>query len=56
MLRAAPLDLEAFAATTPMKRWGRAEEVAAACAYLASEDAGYVNGQALSLNGGRYLT
>lgn len=55
MLHAAPLDLAAIAATTPAKRWGRAEEVAAACAYLVSDDAGYVSGQPLSLNGGRYL-
>ena len=55
MLHAAPLNLEAIAATAPAKRWGRAEEVAAACAYLVSDDAGYVTGQPLSLNGGRYL-
>lgn len=54
-LQAAPIDLQAIAAETPMKRWGTAEEVAAACAYLASDDAGYVNGQPISLNGGRYL-
>jgi 2-hydroxycyclohexanecarboxyl-CoA dehydrogenase len=55
MLHAAPLDLAAVADGTPAKRWGRAEEVAAACAYLVSDDAGYVTGQPLSLNGGRYL-
>jgi 2-hydroxycyclohexanecarboxyl-CoA dehydrogenase len=55
MLRAAPLDIEAIADAAPMKRPGRVEEVAAACAYLVSDDAGYVTGQGLSLNGGRYL-
>ena len=55
MLRASPVDVDAFAANTPMKRAGKPEEVAAACAYLASEDAAYVTGQTLSVNGGRYL-
>lgn len=55
MLRSAPLDLDAIAAATPMQRAGQVEEVAAACAYLVSEDAAYVTGQGLSLNGGRYL-
>jgi 2-hydroxycyclohexanecarboxyl-CoA dehydrogenase len=55
MLRAAPLDIEAIAAAAPMNRPGRVEEVAAACAYLVSDDAGYVTGQGLNLNGGRYL-
>jgi 2-hydroxycyclohexanecarboxyl-CoA dehydrogenase len=55
MLRAAPLDIDAITAAVPMKRPGRAEEVAAACAYLVSDEAGYVTGQPLSLNGGRYL-
>ncbi|MBV1686776.1 SDR family oxidoreductase [Novosphingobium sp. G106] len=55
MMRAAPLDMEAVAAAVPMKRAGRVEEVAAACAYLVSEEAAYVTGQPLSLNGGRYL-
>ena len=49
------LDVVAFAAKMPMKREGRPEEVAAACAYLVSEDAGYVTGHTLSVNGGRYL-
>jgi 2-hydroxycyclohexanecarboxyl-CoA dehydrogenase len=55
MLRGAPLNVEAFAASMPMKRPGKPEDIAAACAYLASEEAGYVTGQTISVNGGRYL-
>jgi 2-hydroxycyclohexanecarboxyl-CoA dehydrogenase len=55
MLRESPVDLEAFAQTTPMKRAGRPEDIAAAVAYLAGEDAGYVTGQTISVNGGRFL-
>jgi 2-hydroxycyclohexanecarboxyl-CoA dehydrogenase len=55
MLRASPVDVDAYAATTPMKRPGTPEDIAAACAYLASDDAGYVTGQTISVNGGRYL-
>lgn len=55
MLRDSPVNIDAFAAQAPMKRAGKPEEVAAACAYLASEDAAYVTGQTLSVNGGRYL-
>lgn len=55
MLRGAPLDVEATSAASPMKRAGRPEDMAGAVAYLASEEAGYVTGQTLSVNGGRYL-
>ncbi len=55
MLRTSPVDVDAYAVHTPMKRAGKPEEVAAACVYLASEDAAYVTGQTLSVNGGRYL-
>jgi 2-hydroxycyclohexanecarboxyl-CoA dehydrogenase len=55
MLRAAPVDVDAFAATLPMKRVGQPEDIAGACAYLASEEAGYVTGQTISTNGGRYM-
>jgi 2-hydroxycyclohexanecarboxyl-CoA dehydrogenase len=55
MLRESPVDIDAFAQTTPMKRPGTPEDIAAAVAYLASEDAGYVTGQTISVNGGRFL-
>jgi 2-hydroxycyclohexanecarboxyl-CoA dehydrogenase len=55
MLRAAPIDAEAFAQTLPMKRIGQPEDIAAAAAYLASEEAGYITGQTISTNGGRYM-
>ena len=55
MLRGAPVNIEAFAASMPMKRPGKPEDIAGACAYLASEEAGYVTGQTISVNGGRYL-
>lgn len=54
-LQEAPVDIEAFAGRTPMKRPGRPENIAAAVAFLASEDADYVTGHTLSVNGGRYL-
>lgn len=40
------------AAVTPLRRVGRPEEVAAVIAFLASEDASYVSGQTLYINGG----
>ncbi|MET0589436.1 MAG: 3-oxoacyl-ACP reductase family protein [Novosphingobium sp.] len=55
MLRSAPIDAEAFAQTLPMKRIGQPEDIAAACAYLASEEASYITGQTISTNGGRYM-
>ena len=38
---------------TPMRRAGRPEDIAAACAFLISEEAGYITGQILGVNGGR---
>lgn len=46
---------QALLSATPLGRLGRAEEVAAAVAYLASNEAGYVTGQALRVNGGLYV-
>jgi 3-oxoacyl-[acyl-carrier protein] reductase len=39
----------------PLGRTGAARDVAAACVYLASEEAGYVTGQVLRVNGGMYV-
>jgi 3-oxoacyl-[acyl-carrier protein] reductase len=39
----------------PLKRMGRAEEVAAAVRFLASEEAGYITGAVLNVNGGMYM-
>ncbi|MFD1814539.1 SDR family NAD(P)-dependent oxidoreductase [Rhodococcus gannanensis] len=38
---------------TPVRRIGRPEDIASACAFLVSEEAGYINGQILGVNGGR---
>ena len=43
---------DAFAATVPMRRYGTPEEVAGLVAFLASDDAGYVNGGAYTVDGG----
>jgi 2-hydroxycyclohexanecarboxyl-CoA dehydrogenase len=53
MMRGAPLDISVIAQTSPMKRAGLPEELAAACAFLASEQASYITGQTLGVNGGR---
>jgi NAD(P)-dependent dehydrogenase (short-subunit alcohol dehydrogenase family) len=47
--------IEAVAARTPVRRAGTPDDIAAACAYLCSEEAGYVTGQLLGVNGGWYL-
>lgn len=41
--------------SVPLKRLGKPEEIGAAAFYLASEDAGYVNGTTLYVNGGLYV-
>lgn len=43
---------EDIVATYPIPRVGRPDEAAAAIAYFTSEDAGYVTGQTLGVNGG----
>lgn len=44
--------LEAALGLVPMRRYGKPEEIAAAMAFLASDDAAYITGQVLRVNGG----
>jgi len=39
----------------PLGRTGTALEIAAAITYLVSDEAGYITGQALRVNGGMYM-
>jgi 3-oxoacyl-[acyl-carrier protein] reductase len=45
----------ALASNIPLQRLGTVEDIAAAVAYLASAQAGYVTGQTLHVNGGMYM-
>ena len=47
--------VEAYGAALPVGRIGQGEDIAAAAAFLASEEAGYMTGQTISVNGGRYM-
>ena len=44
--------MQALVRAIPMRRLGQPEDIAAAVAYLVSEDAGFVTGQTLSVSGG----
>ena len=46
-------DTDKQIAQTPVRRMGKPEDIAAACAFFASEEAGYITGQILGVNGGR---
>src|SRR5690606_38548467 len=41
---------------TPMRRYGSPDDIGAAVAYLASDEAGWVTGQTLPVNGGYFTT
>lgn len=47
--------IEVHERTTPVRRVGQPEDIAAACAYLTRDDASYVTGQVLGVNGGRVI-
>ncbi len=50
-----PASLDDIGAMLPLKRVGTSEDVAAACAFLCSDDAGYITGQQINVNGGIYM-
>jgi acetoacetyl-CoA reductase len=56
MVAAVPADvLEKIVARIPVGRLGKAEEIARGVAFLCSEDAGFITGSTLSLNGGQHM-
>ncbi|MCF7967944.1 MAG: 3-oxoacyl-ACP reductase FabG [Methylococcaceae bacterium] len=56
MTRALSDDIrQSLLANIPLGRLGSAEEVAGAVSFLCSEDAGYVSGETLHVNGGMYM-
>jgi len=48
--------VEQLAKTLPVRRTGIPEDIANACAWLVSEDTGYVTGQTIGVNGGRVVS
>ena len=56
MVAAVPEDvLKKIIATIPVGRLGKAEEIAHAVSFLASEQAGFVTGATLTVNGAQYI-
>jgi 2-hydroxycyclohexanecarboxyl-CoA dehydrogenase len=47
---------DAMARHIPVGRVGTGDDIAAACAFLCSDEASYITGQTLSVNGGTYVT
>ena len=56
MVRAVPPDiLNKIVSTVPIARLGEPEEIARGILFLASDDAAFITGQTLSINGGKYM-
>lgn len=49
------IKLDDLAGMTPVRRLGTPDDVAAACAFLCGDDAGFITGQVIGVNGGWYL-
>lgn len=54
MLSSMPMDVNMIKAAIPMARVGKPEEVARVIRFLCSDDASYMTGQVLSINGGMF--
>ena len=56
MVRAVPEKvLENIIATVPVGRLGKAEEIASMCTYLASDEAAFITGATMTVNGAQYI-
>ena len=51
-----PALVEAFREATPLSRYGQPEDIAAAVAFLAGDDAQWITGQTLYVDGGQTIT
>jgi acetoacetyl-CoA reductase len=51
-----PEALQKIVAAVPVGRMGRPEEIARAVAFLCADDAGYITGANLAVNGGLYMS
>ena len=49
------LPKEELAKAVPLGRFGTPDEIAAAVSFLAGDEAGYITGQVLGVNGGMYM-
>ncbi|WP_018969205.1 SDR family NAD(P)-dependent oxidoreductase [Rubritalea marina] len=49
-------ELDAYEQTIPVGRWGKAEDIASTVAWLASEEASFITGQTVCVNGGRCIS
>jgi acetoacetyl-CoA reductase len=58
MVQAVPKDVleKNVLSQIPTGRLGEPEEIARAVVFLASDDAGFVNGSTMTINGAQYLT
>ncbi len=50
-----PKQVEAIAAAIPAQKFGRPEDIAAAVVFLASDEAGYITGETMHINGGMVM-
>jgi NAD(P)-dependent dehydrogenase (short-subunit alcohol dehydrogenase family) len=50
-----PEAVERITNSVPLRRWGRASEVADAVAFLVSDQAGFITGETLTIDGGAWL-
>ena len=48
-------DPETMAQAIPLGRLGTGDDIAAACAFLCSDEAGFITGQVIGVNGGSVL-